>query len=124
MKVTRVLDPLPASDVPAQPAVPAFPANEEDVCDLWKAVTLVTAPTALLFQAQRLMAALPSDERRKNLCGILLADYLDPEYCPVPFFLQETEPAPEDLAKSILDVQMHQYALQTWHDLLSKISAH
>jgi len=124
MTVKRVLDPLPASNVLARPAQPAFPANEEDVCDLWKAMILVSAPTELLARAQGLMASLPDDERRKNLCGILLADYLDPEYCPVPFFLQDKELAPEDLAKSLLEVQIHLYALQTWHDLLRKISAH
>lgn len=107
----------------------AFPAHdEEDVCDLWKAVTLESAPRELPTHARRLMAALPDDERRKNLCGILLADYLDPEYSPVPFFLREEEPTPEDVERALLEVQLHQYALETWHGLLaskkSKLSAH
>jgi len=99
---------------------PAVPTDEEDVCDLWKVVFLETAPRELLTQARRLMAALPDDERRKNLCGVLLADYLDPEYCPVPFFQQEKEPAPEEVERALLDVQLHQYALETWHGLLAK----
>ena len=66
------------------------------------------------------MASLPDVERRKNLCGILIADYLDPEYCPVTFLLQETldEPAPEEIHQSRLEVQLHVYALETWHTLL------
>ena len=66
------------------------------------------------------MASLPDVERRKNLCGILIADFLDPEYCPVTFLLQETvgDPAPEDIEQSVLEVQLHLFALETWHTLL------
>ena len=119
----------PASEEPSRAAaeepVCAFPAaqlakDEDDVCNLWEIIKSTHSPAELLPQARGLMAALPDNERRKNLCGILIADYLDPEYSPVTFLLQEThdEPAPEDIRQSMIEVQLHVFALETWHSLL------
>ena len=101
---------------------PAFPAarlakDEHDVCNLWEVIKTTYSPADLLAQARGLMASLPDVERRKNLCGILIADFLDPAYCPVTFLLKD-EPAPEDIKQSMFEVQLHLFALETWHTLL------
>lgn len=49
-----------------------------------------------------------------------LSDFLDPEYCPVSFLLEETraEPRLEDIVEALLATSMHQYALQQWVNLV------